>query len=183
MRPYGYTVNVLAKGSNLDGAAMSTGIGEPRWAGGTASGSIAGNAVDFIITWNPQSGGGTTHFRGTVGDDGFARGTATGAAAHNDVGETVFQPTAWDSINPLNCPAAQAQNPPAATQPVVTVNDDVDVYNVKNEPDGTGHIVGILRAKSQVQLVGSCQPKSWCQVSGSPVPGGTGWVWGALQLP
>jgi hypothetical protein len=183
-------VTVTANGSDLKGHAGSELIpyNSNDVAGGEASGSIAGNAVDFIITWGPDYGGGTTHFRGTVGDDGFAHGTGTGASAHGTGPNKrdVYIPGLWDSTEKLTCPAGPAGGPPGSPGPAAstaTVLDDVDVYNVKNEPDGTGHIVGILRAKSQVQLVGSCQPKSWCQVSGSAVPGGTGWVWGALQLP
>jgi hypothetical protein len=77
-------------------------------------------------------------------------------------------------------PAVPGPGPAAKT--TVTVIQDVDVYNVKNEPDGAGHVVGHLSTGDQVQLVGSCQPQSWCQVSGDAVPGGEGWVWGALQL-
>jgi hypothetical protein len=86
----------------------------------------------------------------------------------------------------------QAPPPPVTTPmttpkaPTATVNADVDVYNVKNEPDGAGQVVGILRAEprpQKVELVGSCAPRSWCQVTGPNVPGGTGWVWGHLDLP
>ena len=59
---------------------------------------------------------------------------------------------------------------------------DVDVYNAKNEPDGAGHVVGILRQGGAVTLVGNCAPDSWCEVSGDAVPGGHGWVWGHLNL-
>jgi hypothetical protein len=89
----------------------------------------------------------------------------------------------------LECPACAdrgapplggAPTPPAT--PTATVTSDVDVYNAKNEPDGAGHVVGMLATGKQVQLVGPCQPQSWCQVSGDAVPGGQGWVWGALQF-
>ncbi len=88
-----------------------------------------------------------------------------------------------------DCPACATRGlPPVAgapdvpAKPAATVTSDVDVYNAKNEPDGTGQVVGMLRNGSQVELIGSCQPESWCQVSGQAVPGGQGWVWGALQF-
>jgi hypothetical protein len=186
-----YRVSVAANGSNLKGDAFSVFVNGTGSAGGDASGSFAGNTVDFIVTWKPPFGGGTTHFRGTVGADGFAHGTATGADAHDKANNTVFMAADWASTDPVTCPAGPAvpAGPAAPAGPAVpaaataTVTDDVDVYNVKNEPDGAGHVVGILRSTSQVQLVGSCQPQSWCQVSGAAVPSGKGWVWGALQLP
>src|ERR1700737_2688440 len=51
------TVNLAVNGSNIGGEGSST-LG----ASGQSSGSIAGRTVDFIITWNPESGGGRTPF-------------------------------------------------------------------------------------------------------------------------
>lgn len=64
-----------------------------------------------------------------------------------------------------------------------TVAADVDLYNAKNEPDGAGQVVGILRQGNTVSLSGTCAPESWCEVSGDAVPGHQGWVWGHLILP
>jgi hypothetical protein len=80
---------------------------------GDASGSIDGTIVDFIVTWNPQSGGGTTVFRGTIGADSIAHGTATGAAAHDNGGQPQFEPGPWDATN-FRCVEAEA---PAAQVP------------------------------------------------------------------
>ncbi len=66
--------------------------------------------------------------------------------------------------------------------PTATVAADVDVYTAKNEPDGAGQVVGILRQGGTVKLMGDCAPESWCEVSGDAVPGGHGWVWGHLNL-
>lgn len=74
-------------------------------------------------------------------------------------------------------------NGPAPSAPTATVAADVDVYNSKNEPDGAGQVVGILRQGATVTLAGNCAPESWCQVSGDSVPSGQGWVWGHLNLP
>lgn len=76
-----------------------------------------------------------------------------------------------------------ALNGPVPIAPTATVAGDVDVYNAKNEPDGAGQVVGILRQGGAVKLVGDCAPESWCEVSGDVVPGGHGWVWGHLNLP
>ena len=70
-----------------------------------------------------------------------------------------------------------------ARVPTATAVGDVDVYSAKNEPDGAGHVVGILRKGSTVSLVGDCDAQSWCEVSGDAVPGQRGWVWGHLELP
>ena len=72
---------------------------------------------------------------------------------------------------------------PVQNAPTATVAGDVDVYNAKNEPDGAGQVVGILREGGAVKLMGGCAPESWCEVSGDVVPGGRGWVWGHLILP
>lgn len=72
---------------------------------------------------------------------------------------------------------------PVPSAPTATVAADVDVYNAKNEPDGVGQVVGILRQGGSVKLAGDCAPESWCEVSGDVVPGGHGWVWGHLNLP
>jgi hypothetical protein len=104
-----YTVTLFeASGSNLSGQIISssTGIGG---AGGTATGSIAGNAVDSIVDW--LSGGGT-HFRGAIGPDGFAHGTATGSSAKDSTQATEFAPGNWDSAQPLTCPAAKPAEAP-----------------------------------------------------------------------
>jgi hypothetical protein len=77
-------------------------------------------------------------------------------------------------------PAPAPEAPPAPK--LATVISDVDVYNQKNEPDGAGNVIGILRQGTKVQLAGTCAPSSWCQVSGPNVPGGNGWVWGHLQF-
>jgi hypothetical protein len=182
-----YDVEVQAQGSKLSGdaRAANTYFSLTSAAGSVSSGVIAGTAINFIVEWGQRWGGGATHFRGAVGSDGFAHGSATGSAAHatDDPSKIEFEPGEWDSINKLECPAAGNTDPkPADQKPSATVTSDVDVYNVKNEPDGTGHVVGTLRAGNKVQLLGTCKKESWCNVSGDAVPGGSGWVWGALDF-
>jgi hypothetical protein len=67
--------------------------------------------------------------------------------------------------------------PPAA--PTATVTEDVDVYD---KPGGNGNVTGVLTAPNTVELAGACQKENWCNVLGPAVPGGNGWVWGALQF-
>ena len=110
-----YTVTLFqASGSNLSGQIISssTGIGG---AGGTATGSIAGNAVDFIVDW--LSGGGS-HFRGAIGSDGFAHGTVTGSSVKDSTGATEFAPGNWDSAQALTCPAAKPAEAPPVTNAI-----------------------------------------------------------------
>jgi hypothetical protein len=145
---------------------------------GTPSGGMNGSSIDFTINFDQ---GVTTpfglRFTGNINDDGLASGIAkeTVGAGREDL---------WSIQEKFNCATPAA--PPQQAKPMATVAADVDVYNVKNEPNGVGRVVGILRAEprpQQVELVGSCAPQSWCQVSGANVPGGTGWVWGHLTLP
>jgi len=72
-------------------------------------------------------------------------------------------------------------NGPVQAGTSARVVSDVDVYDNKNEPDGAGTFVGILRAPSAVSLLTPCSVKQWCKVSGDAVPTGVGWVWGALE--
>jgi hypothetical protein len=178
-----YDLAVPAQGSTLSGDLSSTNRHESQAWGHVSNGIIAGNEIDFIIDWGDRFGGGATHFRGTVGADGFAHGTARGSAAHaaDNPDDIEFEQGDWDSLQPLNCPAPVATGP-AAGQKTATVVSDVDVYDKKNEPDGAGTFVGILRSGNTVQLLSPCQKKAWCNISGGAVPGGSGWVWGALEF-
>ena len=88
----------------------------------------------------------------------------------------------WKSNEPLKCGiSASAPLPadPATPATATVVGEDVDVYDV---PGGVGNVVGVLGVGKQVQLVGTCKPEDWCQVSGNAVPTGKGWVWGHLQF-
>ena len=49
---------------------------------------------------------------------------------------------------------------PDQSAATATVAADVDVYNAKNEPDGAGQVVGILRRGDTVSLTGTCTPAS-----------------------
>ncbi len=59
------------------------------------------------------------------------------------------------------------------------VTEDVDVYD---KPGGDGNVTGVLRTPNTVQLAGACKKQDWCNVQGPAVPGGKGWVWGALDF-
>jgi hypothetical protein len=108
--------------SDLSGRATAekVNVGDQH-AIGKATGGIAGNKVDFIVDWPQDYGGGATHFRGEVGADGIAHGTASGSAAHgqypssNGAWESLIVPGPWDSTTKLNCgaftPAAQQATP------------------------------------------------------------------------
>jgi hypothetical protein len=156
----GEYIAFLSTGPNADGEAKWVTPSNETSDSGTISGSITGSAVH--LAWYGAKR--VYSFEGKVGPDGTASGTSGG-------------PT-WTTGQPMICAQAGPKQGPTAT-----VVEDVDVYDAKNEPDGVGHVVGILRGGKQVGLVGSCAPSSWCQVSGDSVPGGTGWVWGHLQLP
>lgn len=115
-----YEVQAAVQGSKISGNVTSTNTGEAQAAGTVSNGIIAGNAIDFIVDWGDRFGGGATHFRGTVGADGFAHGTASGSAAHSaDKPDDVqFEQGDWDSNGPLNCGTdGQPANQPASQQP------------------------------------------------------------------
>lgn len=61
-----------------------------------------------------------------------------------------------------------------------TVTDDVDVYSKPGGNDGDK--MGFLDSGTQVNLVkgGGCPPEDWCHVTGSNVPNGDGYAWGAF---
>lgn len=162
---YRASLTVQAAGATIGSSALAK-VSPELGTYGKATGSVRGRTVDFTITWDAT--GTQARFTGTVGEDGIARGTSTGAT----VPINLWVAGDWESMSPLDC----------ASVATATVTSDVDVYDKKNEPDGAGQVVGILRAGTQVQLAGSCAPSSWCQVSGPNVPGGWGWVWGHLQF-
>ncbi|AFU02541.1 SH3 domain-containing protein [Nocardia brasiliensis] len=126
--------------------------------GNISDATITGRDVRFTIQWDDT---GFAHYSGRVDDDGFARGLGSGAAP---------SASAWSSTRPFPC---------LSQQNVATVTEDVDVYDA---PGGAGDVLGVLRQGQQVTLVGNCNRNDWCQVTGPAVPGGTGWVWGALQF-
>jgi hypothetical protein len=152
---------------------------------GTLSGGINGRAVDLTINWdNGQKG----RYVGQVNEDaGFAAATGT----TGDAG--------WRLLGPLQCLTPAAASPPADNRPSApigkalvraTVGADNDVYDVKNVPDGTGHIIGQLHAGDPVQVQGHCTPGDaegkagdWNHVVVPDMPGGTGWAWGFITCP
>jgi hypothetical protein len=162
-----HSVSVQANGSTLGpGAVVSTHGVNPVY--GNATGSVSGNVVDFVIDWNDNKG--TAIYRGTVGDDGIAHGTATG----NVIPINLWNPGAFDSTNTLTCPAA---TPAAQT---ATVNKPDDIYD---QPDGNGtpykdaNGKNIFKPKGQVQLVApdNCR-NNWCHVVAPEVPGDA-WIY------
>ena len=180
----GYRVEFPSQGPAASGRATATG-GDGSQMFGNVSGGIQGRNVDFTIRWD--GGGAQGHYTGFIGDDDFVHGGST-------VDEkTPSSKASWDSTVPFGCadapPPAQApaQKPPEqpatpAAKTATVAGEAVDVYNAKNEPDGAGQVIGMLTVGTQVQLVGSCAPSSWCQIAGPNVPGGNGWVWGHLQF-
>jgi hypothetical protein len=179
-----------------DGAKVSgrvNGVREPggrieETFAGDITGAIQGRNIDLTVAWHSNARG---RYTGVVDDRGYVQGQT--------YDETGGSSAIWHSLTPLVCapaPPAPAPGPskrlgkapasapvaaPAAE--IATVTGDVDVYNAKNDPAGTGTVLGILRANNHVGVLGPCQPNDWCEVEGDQVPGGRGWIWGHLQLP
>lgn len=167
-----HSVYVQASGSSLGPeAVVSTNGINPVY--GKVSGSIAGNAVDFIIDWNDNQG--QAHYRGTVGADGVASGTSSG----NVVPINLWNPTNWKSDQPLNCDALNT-GPATGTAKTATVKQATNIFN---KPDGNGtEYLGangspIFKAPGQVQLVAPelCR-SNWCHVVAPEAPGDA-WIY------
>jgi hypothetical protein len=158
---------------------------------GTVSGGINGRSVDLTINWDNGSKG---RYVGQVIDE-------PGKAATGTTGDS-----GWYLLGPLQCltpnnplPPAPAQQPapaqpPASGYPLATVTADNDVYNVPNDPPGTGHKIGMLHAGEQRQIVqlrigkqGGCSPQGWNHLVTPDMPGGTpegtGFAWGFISCP
>ncbi len=189
----GWNVSFRSNGSAASGTAVVNFDDGGQVTGIVSRGGIQGRSVDFAILWNDKPDNQWV-FTGTVSDDGLVH---NGNEYPQVVGP---RQSSWESLRPLACidldtkinplpgdviVAPEPKAPPpgqAPKQTATVVGEDVDVYNVKNEPDGAGQVIGLLRVGTQVELVGGCAPSSWCQVSGANVPTGNGWVWGHLQF-
>lgn len=164
--PYVTTVTVNAKGSSLGPGVVTVPPSGTNGTYGSASGSINGRNIDFVVTWNDNKG--TAHFTGTVGDDGTARGNSTGTP----IPINLWNPGPWVSSTPLTCPAGQGTGGQGLSAKVV---NDVDVYNIT---DGPGkRMIGTLRAPSVVPLLEPCSFEGFCRVSVPNMDGGSGFAW------
>ncbi len=164
--PYVTSVTVNAKGSSLGPGVVTVPPSGTNGTYGSASGSINGRTVDFIVTWNDNKG--TAHFTGTIGDDGIARGDSTGTP----IPINLWNPGPWVSSTPLICPAGQGTGGQGLSAKVV---NDVDVYNIT---DGSGkRMIGTLRAPSVVPLLEPCSFEGFCHVSVPNMDGGNGFAW------
>jgi hypothetical protein len=163
----GYNVHVNANGSALGPRAVAVTSGGEHGTYGNASGGIAGDTVDFIITFDDNQG--TAKFSGKVGADGIAHGTSTGPS----IPINLWNPGPWDSTDPLNC------GPAAGQKATATVKKQSDVYDA---PDGVGNRLGaadyFLVPGRQLELVEPCR-SNWCHlvIPDAQVPGGQGWVY------
>ncbi|MEU9720870.1 hypothetical protein [Streptomyces sp. NPDC047976] len=185
----GITVQVPVSGSPRHsvgpGKAMYAIVGKTVGTFGTVYGGMKGNRIEFTAHWDQGPGAGITNtYAGQVGSDGFASGTTrNNANATNTWRSSERMPCVYKPPQQQNPPPPPQNPPPKQEKRTATVTgEDVDVYNVKNEPEGSGQVIGILRVDQQVELVGDCAPESWCQVAGENVPGGNGWVWGHLKF-
>jgi hypothetical protein len=200
----GIHVEVQSSPTRVEWARYIAGLNVPVL--GNASGGITGRTIDFKVNWSNEF---TNVYQGQVNDDGSAGGTTTNNTGATNTWHSVFAdfkcvtdpPRALDKAPalaadtdvdlrraPIGDPASDLQILGSLPELVPTrmatvVGEDVDVYSAKNEPDGAGQVVGMLRVSDTVSLEGVCAPDSWCEVSGDAVPGGRGWVWGHLKLP
>jgi hypothetical protein len=129
-----FITNLADGGSDLQGLVTST-MKNENSAAGSSVGSIAGTAVNFIVTWFEPSGGGSTHFRGDIGPDGIARGTATGSKAKDSNGNIQLETGPWTSVTPLTCPG-----PDAAAAPAAPAAPPTNAITVKFGDPGIGSI-------------------------------------------
>jgi hypothetical protein len=164
----GYTITLSTKNGAIGDSGLSLATPE-LGVYGKVVGGITGRNVDFTITWNDTKT--NARFIGTVGQDGFASGTATGAS----VPINQWNPGPWRSTEPLNCAAEQG-----AAAKTATVNKATNIFN---KPDGLGteylNAAGtpIFKPPGQVQLVAPdlCR-NDWCHVVAPEVPGDA-WIY------
>ena len=157
------------------GRANMGGYGGPDPSFGNVTGGLNGGHAEIRVDWDQGPFHGTySRFVGDVRDDLTLDGVAL----------NTYQPgtMAWHMEGTAECVAAKPATSPSSDLKTARVVSDVDVYDAKNEPDGAGVFVGILHSGNTVQLLGPCQKKAWCNVSGDAVPTGSGWVWGALDF-
>jgi hypothetical protein len=160
---------------------------------GAADGGIHGGfSVAFKVIWE---NGFTNQYTGQVNADNSASGTTVNNGGTSNSWHSAFKdftcaPSArvGDLVGPQQNDDTRADLDRrvdvtvALPDVTATVVSDVDVYTAKNEPDGAGQVVGMLKSGESVKLAGPCTPDSWCEVTGTSVPGGHGWVWGHLNL-
>jgi hypothetical protein len=61
-----------------------------------------------------------------------------------------------------------------------TVIADVDVYDA---PGGSGQVLGVIRVGDKVKVRAWPCADDWCDISGTTVPGGKGWVYSGPDYP
>jgi hypothetical protein len=138
-----------------------------RQVSGTAHGGGNDGQVQGGMTANPRelafhiswTGGAYGVYTGNIHDDGTVHGTTFDANSPSNKGT-------WDSLTSLVCAPPPAPAPAPAPAPngpprqigraSVRVFVDVDVYNVKNEPDGAGKKIG-MRVTSLNTEVTACR--------------------------
>jgi hypothetical protein len=158
-------------------AILDTNNGLTHFYGNATGVPVEGKTVDFTVTWSDLDGTTiTSHFTGSVGDDGVARGTA--------VDNTNFQ-VDWTSQGALSC-ADQATPPGVAPPPytgpaknpaggavtpakqTVTILQQSDVYDAANG----NHIEEpfFLEVGRTLDTVSPCTG-DWCLLSIPNLPG------------
>jgi hypothetical protein len=155
---------------------------------GTANGSVDGSNVDFTIHWVT---GDSTHYTGVINDNLTAQGMATNGKNVQNVWASA--PTAFSCKHvtpdiPIGAPDDDSTKEKPVPVPVpvpantAKVVSDVDVYKSVDPITGGVDKLGVLRHGNTVTLIGTCAKDDWCNVKGSAVPDGQGWVWGALKV-
>jgi hypothetical protein len=181
----GGQVHLVWNGLTTSGQALWFGAGGDRK--GTSSGGVNKGHLDFSIAW--QGAPGSNRYTGDIRPIGASSvlGDAYGKVLNQDGGTSD-----WVAHEAFKC--ADAPKPPPAAPPpegpipdqgpklipATVVGEDVDVYDV---PGGKGKIIGMLKLDRQVQIVGGCSQKDWCQVVVPELPDKRGWVWGHLKPP
>lgn len=179
----GWDVTFSSTDATASGPAQATGASGAKM-NGTISGGIERRNINLVIAW---AGGPTASYTGVVGDDYHMSGT-TGTATYRSVFPISCltladppppQPPLEGPIpaDPGPQPPRQGPLPPESMSKRVTVNGDVEVYDV---PGGGGTVIGELDGGEgqQVSLF-RCKPDNWCHVAFAGGPDGKGWVWGA----
>lgn len=134
------------------------------------SGGASGGMKDYHISFTFTPPGRSEQYEGEVTSTGAVTGWIQGGGSGS-----------WSA------PDGSVTCSSSTNGGTATVTDDVDVYSkpsgndADKYPAGAG-FPGFLAKGTQVNLVkgGGCPSDDWCQITGSNVPTGNGWAWGAF---
>jgi hypothetical protein len=174
------------------GVYYLAGAARKKTTGKVSGGQMEGDQISFTANWDT---GGWNKYTGTINPDTSMSGVTTSNAGVSEnwrsgAGSLKCQPGAMPGGGAIIVTPAPGVTP-APFWNTANVKDDAYVFDVKDVPQGTGHVLGTVRRGTQVVLIGDCPPTDWCQISNAEIhlsDGSTkknvqGWVGGIALTP